>query len=150
MTIVEKRWSELLTDELYEIVKLRTDVFYVEQKVDESELDRRDKEDATAHLWITGDHGDVAAYLRVLCDAEAEYGDAHRLPGRVVVGAAYRGRGFARLLLTRVVELFGSEPLLLHSQSYITELYAGFGFVPVGEEFVEAGIPHRTLYRAAR
>lgn len=149
-TIVQKSWSELTTAELYEILKLRTDVFYVEQKVDESELDRRDTEDTTAHLWIAGENGDVAAYLRVLRDEVAEYEDAHRLPGRVVVGPAYRGRGLAQVLLARVVELYGSESLLLHSQSYITGLYAAFGFVAVGDEFMEAGIAHRTMYRAGR
>lgn len=150
IAIVQKSWNELTTNELYEIVKLRTDVFYVEQKVDESELDRRDTEPTTAHLWIPGDHGDVAAYLRVLRDEVPEYEDALLVPGRVVVGAAYRGRGLAQRLLERVVELYGSESLLLHSQSYITGLYAPFGFVPVGDEFEEAGIPHRTMYRAAR
>lgn len=149
-TIVQKSWSELTIEELYEILKLRTDVFYVEQKVDESELDRRDTEGTTDHLWIAGENGDVAAYLRVLRDEVAEYGDAHRLPGRVVVGPSYRGRGFAQLLLSRVVELYGSESMLLHSQSYITGLYAAFGFVAVGDEFMEAGIAHRTMYRAGR
>ena len=148
--IVQKSWSELTTEELYEILKLRTDVFYVEQKVDESELDRRDREHTTDHLWIAGENGDVAAYLRVLRDEVSEHGDAHRLPGRVVVGPAYRGKGLAQLLLSRVVELYGSESMLLHSQSYITGLYAAFGFVAVGDEFVEAGIPHRTMYRAGR
>jgi len=149
-SVVQKSWHELSTDELYEILKLRTDVFYVEQKIDESELDGRDREATTVHLWIPGDHGDVAAYLRVIVDAEPEYADAVRLPGRVVVGADYRGLGLARLLLARVVELFGSEALLLHSQSYITGLYAAFGFVVVGEEFEEAGIAHRTMYRPAQ
>ncbi|WP_374947614.1 GNAT family N-acetyltransferase [Agreia sp.] len=149
-TIVQKTWNELTTGELYEILKLRTDVFFVEQKVDESELDRRDTEATTEHLWIAGENGDVAAYLRVLRDDVPEYADAFRLPGRVVVGSAYRGRGLAQLLLARVVELHGSESLLLHSQSYITGLYEAFGFVAVGEEFVEAGIPHRTMYRAGR
>ncbi|SKA91925.1 ElaA protein [Agreia bicolorata] len=148
--IVQKRWSELTTAELYEILKLRTDVFYVEQKVDESELDRRDRESTTEHLWIPGENDDVAAYLRVLHDEVAEHEDAHLLPGRVVVGAAYRGQGLAQRLLARVVELHGSTSMLLHSQSYITGLYATFGFVAVGDEFVEAGIPHRTMFRAGR
>jgi ElaA protein len=149
-TVVQKSWNQLTTGELYEILKLRTDVFYVEQKVDESELDRRDMEPTTVHLWIPGESGEVAAYLRVLQDDVAEYEDAVRVLGRVVVGAAHRGRGLARLLLARVIELHGSESMLLHSQSYITGLYAGVGFVAVGEEFVEAGIAHRTMYRAAR
>lgn len=147
--IVQKSWSDLTTVELYEIIKLRTDVFFVEQRVNESELDRRDREATTEHLWIPGVNGDIAAYLRVLRDEVAEYGDAHRLPGRVVVGAAYRGRGYAQRLLARVVEIYGAEPMLLHSQSYIRGLYAGFDFVAVGDEFIEGGIPHRTMFRAA-
>jgi ElaA protein len=148
--IVQKSWNELTVGELYEILKLRTDVFYVEQKVDESELDRRDLEATTHHLWIAGENGEVAAYLRVLRDDSAEYGDAFRVVGRVVVGPEYRGRGLAQRLLARVIELYGSESMLLHSQSYITGLYAAVGFVAVGDEFVEAGIPHRTMYRAGR
>ncbi|MBF4635549.1 GNAT family N-acetyltransferase [Agreia pratensis] len=148
--MVQKTWNELTTTELYEIIKLRTDVFFVEQRVDESELDRRDSEPTTEHLWIPGENGDVAAYLRVLRDEVAEYGDAYRLPGRVVVGAAYRGRGLAQRLLARVVEIHGGESMLLHSQSYIQGLYAAFDFIAVGEEFTEGGIPHRTMFRAAR
>ena len=146
-SIIQKTWGELTTDELYAILRLRTDVFYVEQKVDESELDDRDREPATKHVWIA-DADRVVAYLRVIEDATPEYRDATRLIGRVVVAPAFRGRGLAQRLLSEVIGQFGHEALLLHSQSYIAPLYAGFGFERFGEDYDEAGIAHTSMYRA--
>ncbi|RFA13808.1 GNAT family N-acetyltransferase [Subtercola boreus] len=144
--MIQKRFGEVTTTELYAFLKLRTDVFYVEQKVDESELDDRDLEPATEHLWLA-DGPRVTAYLRVLEDAVPEHLDAARVIGRVVVAADQRGRGLAQVLLARVVERFGGEAMLLHSQSYAAGLYAKFGFEPFGPEFSEAGILHTTMYR---
>ena len=56
----------------------------------------------------------------------------------------------ASTLIARVIERFGREPMALHSQSYVQPLYARFGFEPYGEEYLEAGLPHRAMYRAAR
>jgi len=148
---VEKRWSELTPRELYAFLKLRTDVFLVEQGVDETELDWRDAEPETLHCWIETTTADgaaeIAAYLRVLFDAEAEHADAHRVIGRVVVHPAHRGTGLAQVLLGRVIEQFGHESLLLHAQSYIAPLYARVGFEPFGAEYIEAGIPHISMLR---
>ncbi len=147
--LITKPWSELSIEELYAFVKLRTDVFLVEQKVDEAELDWRDAEPTTLHYWVERE-GVTAAYLRVLEDAEPEHADARRLIGRVVVHPDHRGAGLALALLERVVADWGHEALLLHSQSYIAPLYARAGFEAFGEEYVEAGIPHISMYRAGR
>ena len=148
---VEKRWNELTPRELYAFLKLRTDVFLVEQGVDETELDWRDAEPETLHYWIESPADDgsteLAAYLRVLYDDRAEHGDAHRVIGRVVVHPAHRGEGLAQSLLGRVLERFGTEPMLLHAQSYIAPLYARVGFEPFGDEYLEAGIPHISMLR---
>ncbi|MDO9396022.1 MAG: GNAT family N-acetyltransferase [Herbiconiux sp.] len=144
---VQKPWSDLTADELYGILKLRTDVFYLEQKIDETELDWRDAEPATRHLWIA-EEGEIVAYLRVLTDAEPEHEDARRVIGRVVVHPRFRGRGLAQVLITEVLDQFGDESMLLHAQSYIAPLYARFGFVAYGDEYPEAGIPHRSMFRA--
>ena len=145
---VQKRWSELTTDELYGLLKLRTDVFFVEQKVDESELDWRDAEPETLHLWLA-EGRDVIACLRVLTDARPEHEDARRVIGRVVVHPQHRGRGLAQRLLTSVIEQFGDEAMLLHAQTYIAPLYARFGFEAFGEPYDEAGISHVSMYRPA-
>jgi ElaA protein len=147
-SIVRKQWGELTTFELYSFLKVRTDVFLVEQKVDEEELDYRDLEPTTEHFFIADDAG-TAAYLRVLSDESPEHLDAHRIVGRVVVRADRRGEGLANRLVAEVLRLHGSEALLLHAQEYIAPLYAKAGFVAFGEPYLEAGIRHVSMYRPA-
>jgi ElaA protein len=147
-SVIAKTWSQLTTGELYSFLKLRTDVFYLEQRVDDEELDDRDLEPTTIHYWIADNLG-TAAYLRVLYDETAEHLDAHRVVGRVVVRRDRRSEGLARALLTRVLDEFEHEPLLLHAQEYIAPLYAKSGFVPYGGLYLEAGISHISMYRAA-
>lgn len=145
-----RTWGELGLDEFFEIARVRTEVFFLEQRIDEEELDERDREETTEHVWIADDRG-VAAYLRVVVDAQPQEGnrDARRLIGRVVTRADRRGEGLARRLIEHVIERHGHEPLALHAQSYIQPLYAALGFEPYGDEYVEAGIPHVSMYRAA-
>ena len=145
---MRRSWAELTTAELYSFAKLRTDVFFIEQKIDEEELDYRDLEPTTVHYWIADDAGRAVAYLRVIEDAEPSHLDARRLIGRVVVRADYRGKGLAQQLIAAVLDEFGHEALFLHAQSYIAPLYAKVGFEAFGDEYVEAGIPHISMYRA--
>ena len=145
---LQRPWSKLTLDELYAFLKLRTDVFFVEQRVDETELDDRDQELETRHYWIADDEG-TAAYLRTLVDAVPEHMDAHRLISRVVVRADRRGEGLAQKLIGAVLERHASEPMLLHAQEYAAALYARFGFEAFGEPYLEAGISHLSMYRAA-
>ena len=145
-SVIAKSWGELTTDELYSIVKLRTDVFFVEQKVDEEELDNRDQEPGTRHYWIADARG-CAAYIRVLFNDQPEHRDAHRVIGRVVVRADRRGEGLAQALLTRSLEEFGDAAMLLHAQEYVAPLYAKFGFEEFGEPYDEATIMHISMYR---
>lgn len=148
-SVVVKPWGELTTDELYSVLKLRTDVFFVEQRVDEEELDDRDQEPGTRHYWIADDRG-AAAYLRVLLNSEPEHRDARRIIGRVVVRADRRGEGLAQVLLERALADLSGESVLLHAQEYVAPLYAKFGFEPFGDVYIEATIPHLSMYRAAR
>jgi ElaA protein len=148
-SVVQKSWSELTLEELYSVIKLRTDVFFLEQRIDEEELDNRDQEITTEHLWIADSAGAVA-YLRVLVDSEASHLDARLSLGRVVVRADRRGEGLAQALVARVVEQHGHESLLLHAQEYIAALYSKFSFESFGERYIEAGIPHISMYRAGR
>lgn len=140
--------NELSLRELYAILKLRTDVFFLEQDVDEEELDWRDLEDATVHYFVLDETGAAAACLRVLRDASPEHLDASVVIGRVVTRADRRGEGLASRLLDAALADFGSESMLLHAQEYIAPLYAKHGFVAFGEVYEEAGIPHISMYRA--
>ncbi|WP_227497156.1 GNAT family N-acetyltransferase [Planctomonas psychrotolerans] len=148
-SITVKTWGELTTDELFAFLRLRTTVFFLEQRIDEEELDDADFAPTTQHLWIDDDRG-VAAYLRLVRLTKPEHRGATLVPGRVVVRADRRGEGLARRLFDRVLEQHGSEPLVLHSQAYVAPLYASLGFEPYGDEYLEAGIPHISMYRAGR
>ncbi|GAA2181351.1 GNAT family N-acetyltransferase [Brooklawnia cerclae] len=148
MSVVTKAFVELTPRELYAFLKLRSDVFMLEQRVDDVELDGRDLEPGTRHLWITDEWG-CAAYLRVLENPRPEYRDAHLVIGRVVVRADRRGAGLARELMEAALEVVGDEASVLHAQSHVVGLYTRFGYEPYGEEYVEAGMPHRGMYRAA-
>lgn len=148
-SVIAKSWSELTIEEFYSIAKLRTDVFYLEQRADDEELDGRDLEPETVHYWIAAETGEVAAYIRVLFNETAEHLDAHRVIGRVVVHAAHRGKGLAQVIMARILEDFGDVAMMLHAQTYIVPLYVKSGFVGFGDVYDEAGIDHLSMYRAA-
>ncbi|KAA9160839.1 GNAT family N-acetyltransferase [Amycolatopsis acidicola] len=132
--------TELSASRLYDILRLRVDVFVVEQNCPYPELDGRDIRADTRHFWIEGEHG-VDAYLRVLTEP-----GGYRV-GRVVTAKHARGQGLAARLMTAAVELIGDEPSVLDAQTYAQGFYAKFGYVPEGEVFEEDGIPHITMWR---
>lgn len=146
--VFTKSFDELSVHELYQIAKLRTDVFFVEQRVDETELDGRDLEEKTEHWWLATEDAPVAAYLRVLWDASPEHRDANRVIGRVVTRADQRGRGLALQLVRAAVAAHPGEAYLLHAQEYVQSLYAKVGFEVYTEPYLEAGIRHVSMYRA--
>ena len=127
---------------------LRSEVFFLEQKIDEEEFDAADRDPTTIHLWISDDEG-MAAYLRIIDspDSAASHDGIASSLGRMVVRKSARGRGLAQVLMTRALEIAGDNPLYLHAQDYITSLYEKFGFERRGELFQEAGIPHVLMVR---
>jgi ElaA protein len=139
--IITRSFDQLSTRELYEILELRNRVFVVEQDCVYNDIDRRDIEPTTRHLWISLD-GHVAAYARQLRDDDGTI----RL-GRVVTNVADRGSGLARTLVSSVVER-ADAPIVLDAQSHLTSWYETFGFGVDGEEFMEDGIPHITMRKA--
>ena len=145
-SVTVRRSADLTLAELYAILKLRTDVFFLEQDIDEEELDWRDLEPETVHYAVF-DGRDAVACLRLLVDEEPEYADARHVIGRVVVRADRRGEGLARVLLERAIDDVGAHGMLLHAQEHVAGLYARHGFVAFGERYLEAGIPHVSMYR---
>ncbi len=119
-----KSWNDLTLDELYSFLKLRCDVFMWEQRADDEEMDGRDREPGTVHVWIADEAG-CAAYLRLLRNERPEHLDARRVIGRVAVRADRRGDGLARSLMERAVAILYAEEeaSLLHAQSYVVGLY---------------------------
>lgn len=129
---------------LYKILQIRTDVFVVEQNCPYPELDGRDLEPDSEQLWVTVDD-EIAGTIRILRDS-----DALRI-GRVVVAAKHRGTGVARELFTYALErcanINPASKLVLDAQAPLQDWYGSFGFEPVGEIFMEDGIPHITMER---
>ena len=138
MTLQIKRFGELTAEELYRILKLRVDVFVVEQACPYPELDGLDRE--ALHIWLEDGEG-IHAYLRVMDrGAESQYVSI----GRVVVRERRRGLG-TRILkegIRAARELLGAEAIYLEAQTYAVGLYEKQGFRPISEEFLLDGIPH--------
>ncbi|GAA4970012.1 GNAT family N-acetyltransferase [Actinoplanes utahensis] len=135
-------FRDLDTTTLYKILKLRSVVFVVEQECPYLDPDGRDIEPGTRHIWF--EKGDeVRAYLRVLADPGAE-----RI-GRVVTATDARGAGLAARLMEKALEVIGNRPAVLDAQAHLTGFYARFGFETAGPEFLEDGIPHVPMKRAA-
>ncbi|MEU1589172.1 GNAT family N-acetyltransferase [Micromonospora sp. NPDC005710] len=136
-------FADLNARTLHDLLKLRVDVFVVEQNCPYPELDGRDVEPGTRHLWVTD--GDAPlAYLRILADPN---GDARI--GRVVVAPTARGGGHAGRLMTAALEVVGNRTCVLEAQSHLVAFYARHGFAVSGPEYVEDGIPHTPMRRDA-
>jgi ElaA protein len=139
-------FASLDTTTLYAILRLRSEVFVVEQKCVYQDVDGRDLESGTRHIWITDGAPAPLAYLRVLADGAD--GQVARI-GRVVVSPDARRQGHAATLLHHALGLIGEREAVLDAQTYATDLYARAGFEPDGPEFLEDGIPHVTMRRPA-
>ena len=123
-----------------EACRIRFAVFVVEQRVPpEIELDEWDV--ASDHALAVDATGRAIATGRLLPDGHI---------GRMAVVAPWRGRGVGAALLEALIaraRARGLARLVLNAQTQARGFYARFGFAPVGEEFMEAGIPHLVMER---
>jgi predicted GNAT family N-acyltransferase len=121
--------------------RIRHNVFVVEQRVPpDLEWDGRDA--GCRHVIASGRNGQPIGCGRLLPDGHI---------GRIAVLAAWRGRGVGSAMLSRLVDLAryaGFARVALNAQTHALGFYARHGFAPAGEEFEEAGIPHRAMERA--
>jgi ElaA protein len=137
--IHDRAFAELDAATLHDLLRLRVDVFVVEQDCPYPELDGRDVEPTARHLWLADDRGPIA-YLRLL-----DEGAARRI-GRVVTRADARGQGLAGRLVDHVV-VAAPGPWVLDAQSHLQGWYEARGFVVTGPEYLEDGIPHVPMRR---
>lgn len=146
MELCVRSFEELTKEELYEILKLRTDVFVVEQQCPYPELDGRDQ--GAWHVFLRDEEG-IRAYLRVM--------DKGVMLPEVSIGrvlSVERRKGLASRLLQEGIrvaeEKFGAEVIALEAQTYAASLYEKQGFRICGKEFLEDGIPHVLMRREQR
>lgn len=132
-------WRALDLDALYAVLALRQRVFVVEQRCPYLDADGRDPD--SLHLLARRD-GALVGYLRVLPPTEVE---PPRI-GRVVTAPEARGTGLGRPLMREGVRgaraRHGPGPIRIEAQSHLAPFYGSLGFVVVGPEYDEDGIPH--------
>ena len=138
-----RRMEAFSAAELYALLRLRVDVFVVEQACAYPELDGHDE--ACLHLRLLID-GETAAYARLW----RPEGRPPRI-GRVLVAPAHRGKRLGEALMREAINAcethFPGSPIALSAQSHLERFYRSLGFSPTSEEYVEDGIPHIDMLR---
>lgn len=144
-----KTWQQMSADDVFEVMKLRTDVFFLEQRITEEELDDLDRNPLTIHVWGADGAGRAIAYVRIVTQDPPPVADLGigRSIGRLVVHSDHRGQGFGHELMSRALHHCGDAPVVLHAQEWVKSLYEAHGFSVVGEPFDEAGIVHVRMVR---
>lgn len=135
-----KAFGELTPGELYKVLRLRSEVFVVEQHCVFLDMDNKDI--FCDHLM--GWEGEnLLGYSRIV-PAGISYAESSI--GRIVSSPAARGRGVGRELLPKsiqtVYDLHGRRDIRIGAQIYLLNFYASFGFVQTGEIYLEDGIEH--------
>jgi ElaA protein len=140
MEVIIKEFKELTAEELYEILKLRINIFIVEQNCPYEECDDKDKN--SYHLYLKEDDK-ILAYLRVVKKG-ISYDEISI--GRVVVNSKYRCQNLGRELMTKAInfitEKLKEKNIRISAQLYLEEFYKSFGFKSVSSQYLEDNIPH--------
>lgn len=138
MELVVRRFGDLTTRELYDLLQARVSVFVVEQNCPYQELDGKD---LFSHHVFYRENGRIQAYLRVV---EANEGCDRVSIGRVLT--LRRGSGLGRDIMVQGIrvarEELGADSVSIEAQSYAKGFYEQLGFAQISDEFLEDGIPH--------
>lgn len=134
-------WHELDTATLYALLKLRVDVFVVEQKCAYPELDGLDA--ACDHLLVRDTGGALIAYLRLLPPGLKS---ARPILGRLIVAEASRGQGIARALAQEGIRgsqlRYPEHDIQIGAQQHLEAFYQSLGFVVQSTPYLDDGIWH--------
>lgn len=139
MELLIRHINELTSEELYKLIKLRIDVFVVEQACPYEECDNKDLE--SVHIYIK-ENEDIVAYLRVLPPG-LSYEEASI--GRVLVNPQYRGNGFGRQIMNEGINYCKTcypNNIKISAQAYLENFYESLGFIKVSNIYLEDKIPH--------
>ena len=141
-----KTFEELNTSELYSILRLRSEIFVVEQNCVYQDLDNKD---LSAYHLMAIDNNETVAYLRILPKG-VSYKEISI--GRFVVKKDYRRKNLGLELLNKALifieEDLKEKEVRISAQVYVKELYKKAGFIEASEEYLEDDIPHvEMLYK---
>jgi ElaA protein len=135
-----KHFSELTTEELYHLLRLRSEVFVVEQNCVFLDMDNKD---FVCHHVMGWKEKQLLGYSRIVPPGISY---AESSIGRIVSSPAARGSGIGRELLLQSIQalygLHGKRDIRIGAQYYLKEFYESYGFVQTGEIYSEDGINH--------
>ncbi|SEQ76271.1 ElaA protein [Virgibacillus subterraneus] len=135
-----KSFDELTNDELYGLLKLRVDIFVVEQDCPYPELDNYDQ--LALHFFLKI-NGEFAVNVRIL-PSNSKYVEVSI--GRVSVAEKFRRQGYARQIMQNAIDYvlneWNEKRIKVQGQEYLKDFYSGLGFEQVTESYLEDGIPH--------
>lgn len=145
MNTVIKKFSELSTEEIYNILKLRSEVFVVEQNCVYQDIDEKDKK--ATHLFLEKNN-DIIAYTRIF--KKGDYYEENPSIGRVVVSKKERGKNLGKEIMLNSIEFIKKElegrKIELSAQKYLDKFYKDLDFYSEGEDYLEDGIPHQRMF----
>lgn len=146
MQVSVKTFDELTTLELYQLLRLRSEVFVVEQDCVYQDVDNKDQK----ALHVLGKkNGELAAYTRIF--KPGDYFENTSI-GRVVVAQDQRKYGLGKQImqasLAVIEEKFPKQPIEISAQCYLLKFYTELGFEAFGEEYLEDGIPHKRMLKS--
>jgi len=146
-TEICKPFESLTAKELYAILRLRSEIFVVEQNCVFLDMDNNDQ--ASQHLMLY-QNKELMAYARIV---PAGITFAEPSIGRIVSSPAARGKGFGKQLVKLGIEncirLYGNKPIKIGAQVYLKAFYESFGFVSEDDFYDEDGIDHVHMIRKA-
>ncbi|MGZ5219306.1 MAG: GNAT family N-acetyltransferase [Chitinophagaceae bacterium] len=140
-----KKFESLTAHELYAVLRLRSEVFVVEQACIFQDMDNKDQSSYHLMGW---ENNNLVAYTR-LVPPGVSYPEVSI--GRVVTSPAARGSGVGKLLMEKSIEqtihLYGETPIRLGAQLYLKNFYESLGFRQISDVYIEDGIDHIEMIR---
>jgi ElaA protein len=134
-------WHDLTLNDLYDLLQLRQEVFIKEQNCPFVDADGKDQD--AIHLWARNGSGLMVACSRI---GGPGYYFQEASIGRIVTHPQSRKSGIGKQLVTRSIEAlyahYGKQPIQIGAQLYLLRFYGSFGFVPLGDVYLEDGIEH--------
>lgn len=138
---IYKHFKDLTLEELYAILAIRSEVFIVEQNCPYQDLDGKDIK--AYHLFRYDNTGKILACCRILPPG-VSYKEASI--GRVLSKGELRKTGLGRELMKKAMELvhqnYPNSEIRISAQLYLEKFYHSFGFITIGEPYMEDNIPH--------
>lgn len=140
-----KPFAKLSTEELYQILKIRQEVFIVEQTCYYLDADGYDQQ--AVHIWAEKE-GEILAYSRVF-EPGIKYKEASI--GRVLTNPNYRKNNLGKILIrfsiNTIEARFRTQLIRISAQDYLLHFYSEFGFQDTGKKYLEDDIPHTEMVR---